>query len=86
MQYVENVYRPESPTDKEQLSDPSIWSRGTRQHESIHSLNRPARCALTASSRWVIRSFLSLAFLRPANAIFVPGMYWRVVSMGNSIA
>ena len=31
---------------------------------------------LTASSRWVIKSFLSFAFLRPAKAIFVPGIYF----------
>lgn len=29
-----------------------------------------------ALRRWVIRSFLSLAFLRPPKAILVPGMYF----------
>ena len=29
-----------------------------------------------SSRKWVIRSFLSLAFFRPPNAIFVPGMYF----------
>jgi len=31
---------------------------------------------LVSSRRKVIRSFRSLAFLRPPNAIFVPGMYF----------
>lgn len=35
---------------------------------------------LTASARWVISSFLSLAFFKPAKAILVPGMYWGNVS------
>ena len=31
---------------------------------------------LESSAAYVIRSFLSLAFLRPPNAILVPGMYF----------
>lgn len=40
---------------------------------------------LTASLRCEIRSFLSLAFFKPANAIFVPGMYWRACEQAPAI-
>lgn len=33
----------------------------------------------------MIKSFLSLAFLRPANAILVPGMYCGIVSAGEHV-
>ena len=32
---------------------------------------------LTASLSQVMRSFRSFSFFKPANAIFVPGMYWE---------
>ena len=58
------------------------WSR----HVSLHRLRIPdsfgACNKLTASARWVMRSFLSFAFLRPAKAILVPGMYWLSALFG----
>ena len=48
---------------------------------------RGVRSRPTASSRWVMRSFLSLAFFSPANAIFVPGMYFLGFSRySNSVS
>lgn len=48
------------------------------------SYNYEINFGLTASARWVIRSFLSLAFFKPAKAILVPGMYCENVSCVRS--
>jgi hypothetical protein len=40
---------------------------------------------LTALLRYVIRSFLSFSFFKPAKAIFVPGMYWLKEALSESI-
>lgn len=58
-------------------------SGGTRRLANILYHESEVR---TAFLRWVMRSFLSFSFFRPANAILVPGMYWAESMWGQYLS